>query len=171
MLGYVNIQGRGKIDDLLYALAHDLDARGVRVAGAVQRNVPDDADTSCDMDLKILTGQRSVRISQSLGAHASGCRLDPRALEDAVGEVEASLNAPTPPDLLIVNKFGRQEAEGRGFRTAIGAALLRDIPTLIGVRDGYLAELEDWAGDMAQPVAAKDIKDWCAQAVASARAG
>lgn len=165
MLGYVNIQGRGKIDDLLYALAHDLSECGIRVAGAVQRNVPDKADISCDMDLQILTGQRTVRISQSLGAHASGCRLDPRALEDAVGEVEASLNAEQPPDLLIVNKFGRQEAEGRGFRSAIGAALVRDVPTLIGVRDGYLIALKNWAGDIAQPVAADQLNDWCKQAI------
>ncbi len=165
MLGYVNVQGRGKIDDLLFALAHDLSARGVRVAGAVQRNMPDTADISCDMDLRILTGQRTVRISQSLGAHASGCRLDPRALEDAVGEVEASLNAATPPDLLIVNKFGRQEAEGRGFRSTISAALIRNIPTLIGVRDGYMAELENWAGDLAQPVAADQLSAWCQRAI------
>lgn len=165
MLGYVNIQGRGKIDDLLCELAKDLADGGLRVAGAVQRNVPDQADASCDMDLIILTGTRTIRISQSLGAHASGCRLDPQALEDAVGEVEASLNAHSPPDLLIVNKFGRQEAEGRGFRTAISAALVRDIPTLIGVRDGYLAELENWAGDMAQPVAADQLTDWCRCAI------
>ena len=167
MLGYVNIQGRGKIDDLLYALAEDLAGRGVRVAGAVQRNLPDKADTFCDMDLKILTGTRTIRISQSLGTHASGCRLDPQALEDAVGEVEASLNAPKPPDLLIVNKFGRQEAEGRGFRTAISAALVRDIPTLIGVRDCYLADLENWAGDMADSVSADQIEDWCKRAIAT----
>lgn len=165
MLGYVNIQGRGKIDDLLCALAEDLASRGIRVAGAVQRNVANSADTSCDMDLHILTGTRTIRISQSLGVHASGCRLDPRALEDAVGEVEASLNASQPPDLLIVNKFGRQEAEGRGFRTAISAGLMRDIPTLIGVRDGYLAELENWADGLAQPVAADEIEDWCKRAI------
>jgi len=165
MLGYVNIQGRGKIDDLLCSLAEDLADRGLRVAGAVQRNVPDDTDASCDMDLEILTGSRTIRISQSLGMHASGCRLDPQALEDAVGEVEASLNAPSPPDLLIVNKFGRQEAEGRGFRTAISAALVREIPTLIGVRDGYLVDLENWADGLAQPVDATDIHDWCARAI------
>ncbi len=167
MLGYVNIQGRGKIDDLLYARAEDLAGRGVRVAGAVQRNLPDEADISCDMDLKILTGTRTIRISQSLGVHASGCRLDPQALEEAVGEVEASLNAPKPPDLLIVNKFGRQEAEGRGFRTAISAALVRDIPTLIGVRDGYLADLENWAGGMAHAVSVDQINDWCKRATAT----
>lgn len=167
MLGYVNIQGRGKIDDLLCALARELAERGLRVAGAVQRNVANTSDTVCDMDLHILTGTRTIRISQSLGAHASGCRLDPRALEDAVGEVEASLTATQPPDLLIVNKFGRQEAEGRGFRSAIGAALVRDIPTLIGVRDDYLAALQHWAGDMAQPVPQDQIADWCRRATQS----
>lgn len=165
MLGYVNIQKRGKIDDLLRSFATDLVDQGVRVAGAVQRNGPDKIDAPCDMDLIILTGSRTIRISQSLGSHASGCRLDPQALEDAVGEVEASLNAPSPPDLLIVNKFGRQEAEGRGFRSAIGAALIRDIPTLIGVRNAYLPALERWAGDIAKPVNEDRLKRWCHTAV------
>jgi hypothetical protein len=40
MLGYVNIQGRGTIDDLLYALAEDLAGRGLRVAGAICRMKP-----------------------------------------------------------------------------------------------------------------------------------
>lgn len=163
MLGYVNISGRGKTDDLLFTLAQDLMPRGVRVAGAVQRNVPDKTDTICAMDLQILTGQRTIRISQPLGAHAKGCRLDPQALADAVGEVEASLTTTTPPDLLIINKFGTQEADGGGFRSAISAALLRDIPTVIGVPDSTLAAFQDWAGDMARPVTADEIHDWCAQ--------
>ena len=165
MLGYVNISGRGKMDNLLLALAQDLKAHGVRVAGAVQRNVPDKTDTICAMELQILTGQRTIRISQPLGAHARGCRLDPQALADAVGEVEASLITATPPDLLILNKFGNQEAVGGGFRSAISTALLCDIPTVIGVPDSTLAAFQDWAGDMAQPVAAAQIHDWCAQVI------
>lgn len=161
MFGYVTVQGRGRMDDLLCDVANGLAARGVRVAGAVQRNGPNQADMPCDMDLLILTGATTIRISQSLGAHAQGCRLDPMALEDAVGQVEASLTAQTPPDILIVNKYGKQEAEGRGFRTAISAALGAGIPVLVGVQQGQMASFTAWGGDMAEPVAPGHVLDWC----------
>jgi len=45
---------------------------------------------------------------QSLGAHASGRRLDILAFENAVGEIEASFNSPCIIDLLVIHKFGRQ---------------------------------------------------------------
>lgn len=165
MLGYVTSEGRGRIDDLLCTLAEDLSARGVRVAGAVQRNGPERKDAPCDMDLEILTGARTIRISQSLGALSRGCRLDPQGFEEAVGQVEASLQAAHPPDILIINKFGNQEAEGRGFRGAIGAALERGIPALIGVRAAHLEALTDWTGELAAPVDPEDLTQWCLKAV------
>ncbi len=56
--------------------------------------------------------------------------MDPGALETAIGHCEARLG---DSDLLIVNKFGKQEANGRGFRGLIGDALAHDIPVLVGL--------------------------------------
>lgn len=161
MLGYVNSEGRGRVDDLLMELADRLTTRGLRIAGAVQKNGPDQPDRPCDMDLILLTGHRRIRISQSLGPNARGCRLDPQGLADAVGEVEASLADRPAPDLMIVNKFGRQEAEGSGFRTAIATALARDVPVLVGVRDSYQPALLEWAGELAMPVPETELTAWC----------
>lgn len=36
-------------------------------------------------------------------------------------------------DLLIVNKFGKHEAMGRDFRSAIAAAVEWDVPVLLGL--------------------------------------
>ena len=36
-------------------------------------------------------------------------------------------------DVLIVNKFGKFETEGRGFRNLIATAVERDIPVLVGI--------------------------------------
>lgn len=171
MLGYVNISGRGRVDDLLMALADDLSARGLRIAGAVQLNGPEQPDRPCDMELILLTGHRRIRISQSLGPNSHGCRLDPQGLADAVGEVETSLATGPAPDLMIVNKFGRQEAEGSGFRTAIATALSRDVPVLIGLRDAYRPALLDWAGDMAEPVDAAQITGWCMEQITANQDG
>ncbi len=111
MLGYVVPQGRGASDVLIREVAARLRDGGVRLAGAVQINVETGPDTKCMMDLHVLSGFDVVRISQNLGALSRGCRLDPDGLERAVGLVSASLRDGAA--LLIVNKFGKQEADGR----------------------------------------------------------
>ena len=104
------------------------------------------------MDLRVLGRSDVVRISQNLGEQATGCRLDPDGLETAVGLVETTLER--RPRLLILNKFGKAEIEGRGFRPLIGQALEQGIPVLMGLkalnRDGFDA----FAQGMAQTLPA-----------------
>jgi hypothetical protein len=83
------------------------------------------------MDVRVLPDGAVLRISQDLGPQARGCRLDPAALETAVGLVTVSLSSGV--DLLIVNKFGKHEAGGRGFRDVIAEAVALDIPVLVGL--------------------------------------
>ena len=130
-LAYTMSPVRGDTDLILAQLAANLSARGLRCCGAVQINTECPDAGPCDMDVKVIPGGEVLRISQSLGPGARGCRLDPSALETAVGQVAARLDAQT--DLLIVNKFGKHEAEGRGFRDLIGAALEMDVPVLVGL--------------------------------------
>ena len=47
---------------------------------------------------------------------------------------------------MILNKFGKHEAEGRGFRETIATALSQDIPVLVGANKLNLAALQDFAG-------------------------
>ena len=136
-LAYVSTTERGATDRLLSAAAAHLTAQGVALAGVVQSNTECADSSRCDMDLKVLPDGETIRISQSLGAGSRGCRLDPAGLELAVGLVGRSLEA--GPRLMIVNKFGKHEADGRGFRPLIGEALARDIPVLVGL-NGLNAE-------------------------------
>ncbi len=62
---------------------------------------------------------------------ARGCRLDLGALAALIIAVEKSLLGAV--DFLFVNKFGKEEVEGRGFRDAIALALEREIPVVVGV--------------------------------------
>lgn len=163
MLGYVVAEGHGAADRLMAEVARRLAAEGHRLAGAVQVNADRGPDLPCHMDLEVLEGGVRVRISQDLGALSGGCRLDPAGLARAVGLVEAALRADPAPRLLIVNKFGLQEAEGGGFRPAIGTALAGGIAVLTAVGAGHRAAFEDFAGGMAEAVAASPgaALDWC----------
>ncbi|NOD28761.1 MULTISPECIES: DUF2478 domain-containing protein [Ruegeria] len=130
-LAYVTTTDRGATDRLLSAVAERLLASGSKLAGVVQTNTECADSSKCDMDLRVLPDGETIRISQSLGTQSRGCRLDPAALEQAVGYVTASLEG--APQLLIINKFGKHESDGRGFRPVIGEALAMDIPVLVGV--------------------------------------
>lgn len=130
-LAYVMAETRGTTDRLLALFSRQLIERGSRLIGVAQINTECADSTLCDMDVQVLPDGPTIRISQSLGTGARGCRLDPSALEQAVALVSASLDS--NPHLLVINKFGKHEAEGRGFRPLIGEALALGIPVLAGV--------------------------------------
>ena len=165
MLGYVTGGERGQADLVLAEVAGALRADGVTLAGVVQVNEEFDPARPCHMDLHILTGVDVVRISQNLGALSKGCRLDPAGLEQAVGLVTQALEARADllPDLLILNKFGKQEAEGRGFRPLIGQALAAGIPVLTAVNAGNQAAFDLFAEGMgvALPCSQDKILQFC----------
>ena len=153
-LGYVLARERGATDRLLARLAETCLARGLRLAGVVQTNTACSDSHLCDMDVQVLPDGPVFRISQSLGKEARGCRLDPAALEAAVGEVTKTLSP--PPDLLIVNKFGKHEAEGRGFRDIIGQCLIDGIPVIAGTNSLNLPAFQNFTDGLAEAVPPQD---------------
>ncbi|WP_288947618.1 DUF2478 domain-containing protein [uncultured Paracoccus sp.] len=162
MLGYITIHDHtpGEGDRLLTAFARRLADSSLRLAGAVQINTEIIPDGDCDMDLMILGDDGPlVRITQSLGPGSQACRLDSAALAQAVARTESVLERGA--DLLIVNKFGKQECFGRGFRDTIGRALAAGIPVLVHVPPEQLSGFRLFAGDLAEPLAPENIDDWC----------
>lgn len=116
-----------------------LSGSGCRLAGFVQREKPNPGRSRCDMLLHDLAEGAPIEISEDRGVDARGCRLDVGALTSALVRGEQALAA--NPDLVILNKFGKTEAEGGGFRPLIAAAVDQDVPVLIGVP---YANLDPW---------------------------
>lgn len=128
-----------RADRLLRDIAACLKAQGVKLAGFVQHAKPRTGRARCDMILEDLHSGARIEISEDRGPHARGCML---AVEQLVRASAAAARAlDEGPDLLVINKFGKTEADGRGFRPLIAEALTRDIPMLIGVPR---ANLEKW---------------------------
>jgi nucleoside-triphosphatase THEP1 len=161
MLGYITGGERGQADLVLASVAERLRQEGVTLAGVVQVNEEFDPARPCHMDLHVLTGAQVVRISQNLGALSKGCRLDPAGLEQAVGLVAQALERGA--DLLIVNKFGKQEADGRGFRPLIGQALAAGIPVLTALSTGNQTAFNQFADGLgvALTCSQDDILQFC----------
>lgn len=153
------------VDGLLVQCAEALAQLGLRLGGVVQSNPPRPGRRKCDMRLTDLSSGESTLISGDQGDGANGCRLDLSALSGVALRVEQAVAAGV--DLVIINKFGKQEAQGRGFGSAIAEALLCDIPVVFGVSRLNLDACLEFSGGRftrleAEPVA---IVDWCRQAV------
>ncbi|SLN51703.1 hypothetical protein PSA7680_02696 [Pseudoruegeria aquimaris] len=170
-IAYTMAPGRGDTDLLLHGLAQSLIAAGYRPAGVAQINTEVPCDGPCDMDVRVLPDGPDIRISQSLGPDARGCRLDPAALEQAVGLVSARLA--DGPDCLIVNKFGKHEADGRGFRPVIAEALALGVPVIVGLNrmnaEAFAAFTEGLAHPL--PPRAEALRGWIEPLIAARRKG
>ncbi len=150
-IAYIMSPSKGNTDQVLAHLAAQLSTQGLRTCGVVQINTDaDDCEHPCDMDVQVLPDGPIIRISQSLGREAKGCRLDPEALEGAVAEVIKRLD--NTIDVLILNKFGKHEADGRGFRDIIGEALSLNIPVITGVNALNLDAFQEFSGEYATAV-------------------
>jgi hypothetical protein len=135
------------IGDIFRALAADAASRGLRLGGVIERRPAEPGrDHRCDMLLEDLAGGETTRISEDRGALARGCRLDHDAMSRVCALVLSRLRE---RDLILLNKFGKTEAEGGGFRCIISDALALTIPVVIGVPRRNLAAWREFAGEFA----------------------
>lgn len=150
-------------DTLLGAFAHDLLGAGTAVAGLIQIN----AGAGCaelDMELEALGSGRRINICQDLGpGSANACRLDPAGLAEAAAALRQALDRPA--DLVVINKFGRMEADGGGLIGEIGATVAAGLPLLIGVPQRFVDAWDAFAGGMDVKLACTRpaLEDWWAR--------
>lgn len=145
-LAIVQTQKDQNIDLIISAVAENLKRQGVCVAGFLQRERDIGTSACCsDMYLEDLDSGAHFTITQRLGPGSSGCRLDPAGLVEAVSYLTTQINDQV--DMLFLNRFGKGEEEGRGFRPVIEQAYSLNIPTLIVVRDTYLPAWRQFCGD------------------------
>lgn len=155
-LAFIHAKTPGSVDSSLNSLVGRLAGEGRQIVGVIQDPSGDGNGHRCEMDLiEIATGKRHS-ISQNLGAGSKGCRLDPNSIESVAERLAVAIEH-GGADILVINRFGKLEAVGRGFCSLISDALSRDIPVLVGVNDlnrcafeafadGFATELPDALG-------------------------
>lgn len=149
------------IDGFVAGLVEVLRSAGWRLSGVLQSRGIADAECHCsDMDLTSIATGEVFRISQPLGNGSHGCRLHPGALAQCSEVLAGELT--TNPDLLVLNRFGQGESEGRGFRDLIARALELGIPVLTTVRPKYASAWADFGGELASdlPFDADAVSAW-----------
>ncbi len=173
------VQGgdRDEIQTLLLAAAERFRASGVHVIGSVE-HIPPGTEHKAVMLVDLLSGDRHS-LHQDLGSGAAGCSLDPIGLASACAQVEAAIasrlaEGGTGADtVVILSKYGREEAEGRGFTSAFYAAVAGELSVLTSLSPAASGAWEGFVGDMAQVVNSDlcEVDAWWAPQPTLAQAG
>jgi nucleoside-triphosphatase THEP1 len=131
-------------DEILKQVVDHYRLRGARLAGVIQHR-PRDPGHRCDMLLEDLATGRQTSIFAGRSRGAKGCQLDEYAMLQIVSEIELALK--NSPELLVLNKFGKVEAEGMGMRDLIAQAVCMGIPVIVGVPERNLRGWREFAGE------------------------
>jgi hypothetical protein len=127
-------------DAVLRGFADEVKKQGFRPAGLVQAGQCADSSLSAVL---VHSGEKLL-LAQDFDPAATGCRLDLGRLQDAGARVAAALE--TGAGLLIINRFGKRERDGKGLGFLIERALGANIPVVIAVSQERFAEWIKYAG-------------------------
>jgi nucleoside-triphosphatase THEP1 len=127
------------IDTLMRKAIRVFIERGARLGGVLQDDACAQGDEPCQMRLEDLATGEHFALSQELGKGSEACRLDPAMLAHAAVAIRKAIDEGA--ELIIVNKFGAQEAAGSGLRQEMGCAVLAGVPLLTTVADRFV---DDW---------------------------
>ena len=122
-------------DAVLRDFAIDLNARGFRAVGMVQAGQCADSSLSAVL---VHSGE-TLLLAQDFDPAARGCRLDLGRLQNAGERIADALE--DGADLLIVNRFGKRERDGKGLVYLIERALDAEIPVVIAVSSNQFCRL------------------------------
>jgi Protein of unknown function (DUF2478) len=123
-------------DGLLLDFAEDLRRAGFRTAGLVQLGGSGPCDHN-ELRTVVLSNAEVLGVAHDPASSTLGCRLDSRRLAGIASMIEAAIAAGA--DLVIINRFGKLEAEGEGLISLIKQAGDADIPVLIAVPEHRFA--------------------------------
>ena len=179
MLGAVELSSGEDANPLFAAVAAELQSLGYYPCGYLQTELTKGDGANRDIFLTSLHDRDAITLSRDLAQDDGNCVTDSGVLSEVAAKLDALLEgriaahsttqSTIVPEILIVNRFGRCEAEGAGLRSVIEKACMGDIPVLIAVRPKYLDKWREFCGEYGQPLAADrgEILEWCRQVIRS----
>ncbi len=129
-------------DAILRDFAADLNAHSHRAVGMVQAGQCADSSLSAVL---LHTGE-ILPLSQDFDPAARGCRLDLARLQNAGRRIAEAIEQGA--DVVIINRFGKRERDGKGLGHLIDRAFELNLPVVIAVSRERFAEWIKFAEGM-----------------------
>lgn len=144
----------------LEAAAERLARLGARVAGVLEYPVLTETGPCGHYGLRDVSTGAEFSISQDLGRLSKACNLETAGLAGACAAVERAIAQGA--DVVILSKFGKQEAARGGLSDAFRAAILAGIPVITTVSPAAAEGWAAFAGSLADavPPDAAAIEAW-----------
>ena len=99
----------------------------------------------------LLHNGEKLLLAQDFDPAASGCRLDIERLHNAGRQVAEALEQGA--DILIINRFGKRERNGKGLAFLIDRAFDSNVPVVIAVSREHFAEWVKFADGLSVKLA------------------
>lgn len=138
---------------------------GITFGGIVHSDSPPAAAGRRVMLVEDIASGELLQISQDRGPEAQGCCLDTAALSAASRPVREAMARHV--DVVVINRFGEQEANGRGLRAEFADAAISGFVVVTVTRPEFLTAWTDFSGDLGTVLEPDPdaIRDWIAGAV------
>jgi len=127
-------------DAILRDFAASLNAQGFRAVGMVQAGQCADSSLSAVL---VHSGEKLL-LAKDFDPSASGCSLDIERLQAAGARIADALQSGA--DIVIINRFGKRERDGKGLAYLIERARDAGIPLVIAVSSNHFADWVKFAG-------------------------
>jgi len=137
----------------------------VKPGGILQEMRPGSSAHCATLTFEDIGTGRRIQAFEQRGRDARGCRLDSSGLAVAAAWLRQAIE--DRPDVLFVNRFGRQEAERRGLVEEIALAVTAEIPIVIAINESWLPAWQAFAGAGATQMTADadSIVAWCLEGI------
>jgi nucleoside-triphosphatase THEP1 len=129
-------------DAILRGFADHLKAHGYRAVGMVQAGQCADSSLSA----VLLHDGEILSLAKDPEPGARGCRLDIARLQNAGKRIADALEQGA--DIVIINRFGKRERDGKGLGYLIDRALASELPVVIAVSREHFDEWIKFAEGM-----------------------
>jgi hypothetical protein len=149
-------------DQFIADFGYRLRDSGFALTGLVQHSHSARERGQCDIEVEELASRIVLQLAEER-SDQQGCRFDSAALMEGGALIDAALKK--APELLILNKFGRLEAEGGGLRDVIADAIQLGIPAIVGVPCRHLEAWRQFTDGRAEETAinAARVRQWLAR--------
>ena len=141
-----------QIQALLANFAARVALNGHDVAGVVELATAKPNRGCRTFSLRDLSTGAIIPISQDLGPGSTACNLDTSGLAQACAAVERAIAL--GPDIVILSKFGKQEAECGGLADAFRAAVAAGLPVVTAVSPSLTEAWRGFAGPLSDYILA-----------------